>query len=372
MAKKIYNIGISGSYGGLNLGDEAILQCIVKRLRDTLPVRIKVFSRNPEDTLRRHRVDKAIDVRKLSMNEIKPEIEDLDLLILGGGGILYDADAKDYLREVTIARDMNIPAMTYAIGAGPLKDAAMQDLVRETLERTNAITVRERSAQRLLESIGVKKEIIVTADPALLMEPEPLPEGALASEALDHDKKLVGISVREPGAAAPDIDEKVYHGLLANAADFIVDRLDADVLFIPLERHSLDLQHSHSVVSMMLKPQRASILKGDYTSGQLLTLMSRLHFAVGMRLHFLIFAAIQKVPFVALPYASKVEGFLEALGFPMPPIQLVNAGRLIAHIDYYWDIKDQLKGQIGDKLPELKKKALETNDILLKLINESF
>jgi len=371
MAKRKYHIGISGSYGGLNLGDEAILQCIIQELRNTLPVAITVFSRNANDTLARHHVDKAVDVRKFSLNEIRPEIEKLDLFVLGGGGILYDADVKDYLREAIIAREMNIPVMTYAIGAGPLKDPAMQALVKDTLETVNVITVRERNAQRLLEGIGIKKEIIVTADPALLLKPEPVPENVLATEGIEG-RKLVGISVREPGAAAPDLDEKVYHALLANAADFIVDRLDADVVFIPLERHSLDLQHSHSVVSLMLKPQRATILKGDYTSGQLLTIMSRLHFAVGMRLHFLIFAALQKVPFVALPYASKVEGFLEALEFPMPPIQLVNAGRLIAHIDFYWDIKSQLKKRISNKLPELKKKAQETNRILVRLINETY
>ena len=32
-----------------------------------------------------------------------------------------------------------------------------------------------------------------------------------------HD--LIGMSVREPGVAAPDLDEKVYHALLANAAE---------------------------------------------------------------------------------------------------------------------------------------------------------
>lgn len=371
MAKRKYNIGISGSYGGLNLGDEAILQCIIQELRNSLPVTITVLSRNADDTLNRHHVDKAVDVRKFAMNEIRPEIEKLDLFVLGGGGILYDADVKDYLREVIIAREMNIPVMTYAIGAGPLKETAMQDLVKDTLENVNVITVREKNAQRLLERVGIKKEIIVTADPALLLKPEPVPDNILTSEGM-NGKKLVGISVREPGAAAPDIDDKVYHSLLANAADFIVDRLDADVVFIPLERHSLDLQHSHSVVSLMLKPQRASVLKGDYTSGQLLSIMSKLNFAVGMRLHFLIFAALQKVPFVALPYASKVEGFLESLEFPMPPIQLVNAGRLIAHIDFYWDIKNQLKKRISDKLPGLKKKAMETNRILVQLINETY
>ncbi len=53
--KKTFHIGISGSYGGLNLGDEAILQSITSELRSRLPVEITVFSPNAEDTLRRHR-----------------------------------------------------------------------------------------------------------------------------------------------------------------------------------------------------------------------------------------------------------------------------------------------------------------------------
>ena len=65
--------------------------------------------------------------------------------------------------------------------------------------------------------------------------------------------------------------------------------------------------------------------------------MARFDFAVGMRLHFLIFAALAGTPFVALPYAGKVGGFLEDLGLPSPPLNLVNAGRLIAHIDESWD-----------------------------------
>ena len=50
MAKDLYRIGITGSYGGLNLGDEAILHSIITQLRRDLPVEITVFSRDPEDT----------------------------------------------------------------------------------------------------------------------------------------------------------------------------------------------------------------------------------------------------------------------------------------------------------------------------------
>lgn len=47
-------VGISGSYGGLNLGDEAILQVILANLRQSVLVEFTVFSRDAEDTLRRH------------------------------------------------------------------------------------------------------------------------------------------------------------------------------------------------------------------------------------------------------------------------------------------------------------------------------
>jgi polysaccharide pyruvyl transferase WcaK-like protein len=176
------------------------------------------------------------------------------------------------------------------------------------------------------------------------------------------------MSVREPGVAAPDLSPEKYHGLLANAADFMVDRFDADVVFIPMERQVLDVQHAHAVVSQMLRAQYATVLKGEYTSGQILSLMSAFEFAVGMRLHFLLFAALQNVPFVALSYAPKVGGFIEELGMVMPPLRHVNAGRLIAHIDHSWDQRHTLQRNISRALPRLKKAAQENNRIAVELL----
>ena len=134
------------------------------------------------------------------------------------------------------------------------------------------VTVRERGARQLLEEIGVHREVLVTADPALLLEPEPLPKDVLKREGLDSGRQLVGMSVREPGAAAPDISEQAYHKLLADAADFMVDRYDADIVFVPMEPKMMDVQHCHAVVAQMLRAPRATVLKGEYTSAQMLAL----------------------------------------------------------------------------------------------------
>jgi len=362
-------IGITGSYGGMNLGDEAILQSMVTELRRELPgVEITVFSRNAEDTKSRHKVERAVAVRTLSRTEAAAEVEGLDLLLLGGGGILYDADARTYLREVEVAREHGVPVMLYAVGAGPLKNPTVQAAVREALEGVAAITVREKRARAVLEEAGVRRDIVVTADPALLLKPEPLPRNALKVEGIEGRRRLIGMSVREPGVAAPDLDPSVYHALLANAADYMADRFDADIVFVPMEHSVLDLQHSHAVIAKMLRAQRARVLNGEYTSGQVLALMSRFSFAVGMRLHFLIFAALRGVPFVALPYAGKVAGFLEDLKLPAPPLNLVSPGRLCAHLDPSWDDRRAMKAMLAKALPALQERARETVKIAVDLV----
>jgi polysaccharide pyruvyl transferase CsaB len=364
-------IGITGSYGGMNLGDEAILQSILEQLRREAPgCEITVFSRDAEDTKRRHKVERAVPVRKLSRAEVVPEIERLDLLLFGGGGILYDADARTYLREVLVAKEHGVPVMLFAVGAGPLSDPIVQRSVRDALDGVAAITVREKSAQQLLEEAGVRREVVVTADPALLLKPEPLPRNILKIEGLEGRKHLIGMSVREPGVAAPDLDPNVYHALLANAADFMVDRFDADVVFVPMERSVLDSQHSHAVIAKMLRAQRARVLNGEYTSGQLLSLMGHFSFVVGMRLHFLIFAALRGVPFVALPYAGKVAGFLEDLKLPAPPLNLVNPGRLCAHLDASWDDRRRVKAVLAKSLPALQERSRQTIKIALEVLNK--
>jgi len=366
---RVYRIGISGSYGGLNLGDEAILQSIMAQLRASVPCEITVFSRDAKDTAARHKVEKSIPVRDLSRDEVRPEVAELDLLILGGGGILYDEAAAVYLREVELAQEHSVPVLVYAVSAGPLHDAASRTLVRDTLSRANAVTVRERRAQQLLEEVGLR-DIEVTADPAFLLEPEPLPAEALQREGLNQNRRLIGLSVREPGSAAPDIDEAHYHALLANAADYMVDRLDADLVFVPMEPRQKDTQHCHAVVSKMAHAHQATVLKGEYTSGQLLSLISHFDFAVGMRLHFLIFAALNRVPFVALPYSSKVAGFLEDLEIAMPPLKQVNAGQLIAYIDRWWDLRRNLQARLEKTVPEIQARARRTNEIALRLLAE--
>jgi hypothetical protein len=63
-----------------------------------------------------------------------------------------------------------------------------------------------------------------------------------------------------------------------------------------------------------------------------------------------------------------VSDFLEDLQMQSPPIQRVNAGRLIAHIDHSWDHRRSLCTRIGRLLPALQHRALENNRLAVELL----
>jgi polysaccharide pyruvyl transferase WcaK-like protein len=80
------------------------------------------------------------------------------------------------------------------------------------------------------------------------------------------------------------------------------------------------------------------------------------------------FAARQNVPFVSLPYASKIAGFIEELELPTPPLDNLNAGTLLAHIDRSWDTQKTLRNRIARNLPALVARAKENHAILREIL----
>lgn len=365
-----YKIAISGSYGGMNLGDEAILEVIISEIKAHLDAEIVVFSRFPQDTIKRHKVN-ALPIREMHKDEVIKELRTLDLLIFGGGGILFEEYVEIFLREVIWAQELNIPVMVYAISVGPIEKPESKLLIEKTLNKADLITVRENEAKKILNNIGVNIDIEVTADPALLLQPASFTIEMLEKQGLAMEEPIVGFSIREPGPAFRNVNEDIYHAILANAADFIVERFKAQILFIPMEKQEhKDLQHSHAVISRMVNAQKTQVLKGEFTPAEILGLMGLMKFAVGMRLHFLIFAAMQKIPFVPLPYASKIKGFIDDLEMSMPPLEKINSGKLCAFLDRYWDNQKTAIDKIDKKMPELKARARKNTEILVNFLSK--
>ena len=354
-------IGLLGSYGGCNMGDEAILMCVLSCLRAHRPhTRLVVFSRNAEHT-RTHQpdADEVIDWEGVPQRPVLDALGGLDLLVLGGGGILYDGEARRYLRLVKAAHERGVPTFAYAVGAGPLREADDREAVRTVLPEMTEVVVRDEESRLVLEEVGVECELTVTADPALLLAPEPFTEQMMRQEGLPVDARLVGMSVREPGRAAEKLDEDDYHALLADVADFLARRLDAHVVFVPMERQ--DVRHAHGVLSRMSAPDLGRILHNSYSPGQVLGFMSHLDMVVGMRLHVVIFAALSGLPVLPLPYSGKVFDFARRTGAPaLVGVAREQAGLLLAEVDRLWDEFPHRQADLNTRVQGLRALARET------------
>ncbi|MDR7280181.1 polysaccharide pyruvyl transferase family protein [Catenuloplanes atrovinosus] len=362
-------VGVLGSYGGRNLGDEAILTSLLDDLRNRRPdARILVFSRHPEHTRAQHPGVEVVGWEGVSRQATATSLGELDLLILGGGGILYNTEARRYLRVARAAQERGVPVFTYALGAGPLTEETDCAIVREVLSEAVEVTVRDEESRLVLEEAGVTRTITVTADPALLLQPEDFDAELLRAEGVPAGRRLVGMSVREPGKAAEHLDEESYHQLLAQMGDFLVHRLDAQLLFVPMERD--DIRHSHAVLSHMTAVQDCRVLYGDYRPRQVLGLMRHLDLAVGMRLHFLIFSGLSGVPFLPLPYAGKVFDFAQQAGAPaLRGVMRESVGPLLAQVDRLWDERPERVTVTRERMGVLRSRSAETGERLAAVLD---
>lgn len=319
---------IVGASGFTNLGDDAILAAMLAELRDALPgARFRVASGDPAGLT----VGDDVETLPFQDRAIDRALSGADLLLVGGGGFIYDYDTRvsvydflhgieelfyPYYRAVVGARARGIPVHCYGIGVGPLLTRPGRALTREILSLASAITVRDPFSLWELHAAGLRAPAPeLTADPAVRLpavagKREGLPEG-----------KLVGFVARawlqfgegRTPSGTPFFDR--YVDWLAAAADHAVARWGGTPLFLPLQRrYDDDRATEAAVIARMRHGARARLLDGvvDYREAQMV--LGGLDALVSTRLHPLILAASAAVPTIGIDLAPKVRAFLGDLG----------------------------------------------------------
>ena len=301
---------ISGYYGFGNAGDEAMLTAILGALYEREPnAVVTVISGNPARTRETHGVQA---ISRLAMPRILREVSRCDLLISGGGSLLQDVTSKRslyyYLGIIRLALWCKKPVFLYAQGIGPLFRPAARNTVRDVLNRTQAITVRDKGSQELLTELGVTTPpITVTADAVLAMHPGDPDIGRMLMRryGVSGIAPKIGVSVREwPGNGQ-------YKHKLVQACDELQHRTEGQIIFVPMQ-YPEDKAAAEDIASAMQKP--AVVLDEAYTTAELMGIIGALDVLVGIRLHALIFAALMGVPSVGISYDPKVDRFLESVG----------------------------------------------------------
>jgi polysaccharide pyruvyl transferase CsaB len=313
---------ISGWYGNGNLGDEALLAGMLRAIAATNePIEPVVISDDPSRTAREHGVRARPRGRRSHRTRLFSEARALpryDGLAIGGGGLIKDFGARPgnvhaWLRPGILAALMRKPASWYAIGVDDVRHDESRSVIRRAAARARLITVRDAGSARELLALGVKREPVVTADPAVLTV-APL-ESWRAEE-----RPLVTVCPRRwksTGADVdrPDLEERVLSELAA-ALDVLIDRNGARVQLVPFRsvQGDDDAGVCADLAGRMGHSPDVHVLPVPTSPEAAGELVARSQLVVGTRLHSLILAAAAAVPAFGLDYMPKVRFFAERVG----------------------------------------------------------
>lgn len=149
------------------------------------------------------------------------------------------------------------------------------------------------------------KNVKVTADPALDLDiaDEKLGKAILKNEGVPSDKKLLGVSVRKWQNLGSDFETQI-----ANACDYAYEKYGYYTVFLPMQS-SRDTAIMQNIKRKM--KHESAIIKKRYSVEGMLSIIKCFDMCIGMRLHTLIYAAINSVPLIGLVYDPKINSFME-------------------------------------------------------------
>ena len=150
---------------------------------------------------------------------------------------------------------------------------------------------------------------------------------------------------------------------MAKAADALVEQNNVQIVLLPLQ-YPADVTACRKLQQFM--KEDAVILDAAFDTEQFLALMGNFSLLIGMRLHALIFAAVMEVPFIALSYDPKIDGFVkEVEGTNIGAIEIFVSEDLVIAAQNVL----KLENISNERLIQLREKALENSQLAFALLN---
>jgi polysaccharide pyruvyl transferase CsaB len=333
---------IGGYYGFGNLGDEAVLEVLLKLLRKSFPgVRPVVLSQDPRATAHAHGVD---SISRWNPWLIWRRLRRARLFLLGGGSLLQDSTSRRsllyYLELIRWAQRHQKPVFLVGQGIGPLQWESSRRRVARALANVEAILARDRESYQQLRALGLDRErLLCGEDLGHLLE-------------YPRSRSSQG-RAREPYYCAvlkEGLSQAQIRNLAANF-DRIYSESGQRALLLPFYRLR-DWPTLQALARAMRTPVELAHPVGLDPKG-VYQIMGGSEFVIGMRLHSLIFALTAQVPFAAVNYDPKVERFVArvqmACGIRLPLWNLNDLDRVdIAHeIGWLRSARDELAQKLA-------------------------
>lgn len=351
---------MSGYFGFSNSGDDAILKSILESFKALDPsLNIKVLSKDPSLTEKEYGVP-AVDRFKLF--DVIKSIKASDMLISGGGSLLQDKTSSRsiwyYLLIMKLAKHYKKKVFVYSNGVGPINKKFNRNFTRRVLNKVDYITLRDIDSYNFIKSIGVNNQNVkVLSDPVFNLK-EASDESI--REKFDINKDTVLVSVRSWMNDEKLIDE------LVKFLNYLIDQ-GKNIVFMPMQMPR-DTTISEKIAANL---KSSKIIDEKYPVEILMNLMKNADFIVAMRLHAMIYAIHQNLPFIGLSYDPKTETVLKDFDESINiDVDGINYDDLTKAYEYISNNRKDFINKLSSINEENKKKAIEASKLALELLKD--
>lgn len=351
---------MSGYFGFSNSGDDAILKSILESFKALDPnLNIKVLSKDPSLTEKEYGV---LAVDRFKLFDVIKSIKASDTLISGGGSLLQDKTSSRsiwyYLLIMKLAKHYKKKVFVYSNGVGPINKKFNRNFTRRVLNKVDYITLRDIDSYNFIKSIGVNNQNVkVLSDPVFNLK-EASDESI--REKFDINKDTVLVSVRSWMNDEKLIDE------LVKFLNYLIDQ-GKNIVFMPMQMPR-DTTISEKIAANL---KSSKIIDEKYPVEILMNLMKNADFIVAMRLHAMIYAIHQNLPFIGLSYDPKTETVLKDFDESINiDVDGINYDDLIKAYEYISNNRIDFINKLSSINEENKKKAIEASKLALELLKD--
>ena len=328
------HVALCGYVGFDNLGDELILQTLVKALvlhpAMPKPLHLTVFSQQPEATQQTLKAliqsldsSTLLTVTSIHRQDIKAIFQTLwqaDGFITGGGGLFQDKTGWKsplyYGGLMLLAKLLGCKTLAYGQGMGPLTTALGRFFTTLGLNTCDAVIVRDAQSHALAQQL-THAPVIETTDTVWARF-----EGKNNASAPTEKTYTLGISLR-PWPSLTETRIRHLAQCISQGLQQAYPNNPIHVALLPCEPHTDNailhlLQQALIQAAPSISVQSILPTEAEKTIAQCQTIM-------GMRYHAVVLSAKANIPVWGLVYDPKVASVCEALKLPATPIEALDS-----------------------------------------------
>lgn len=335
----------------------------------------------------RSMVWKILHIPQLINEGILQEYANSDVIIdLSGDGFSDDYGSIASIAscyDILLCKFLNNPIVIYAQSIGPFKTKLTKSLSKFCLNRVDLLIVRDGITKNYLQEIGITNTIHFTADSAFLLEPSPYEkiQEILLEENIDtNNRPIIGISASQHiydlqlKKSKPNL-KNPYIILMVKIVDYLVERLNAQIVFIPHvtndDRPVDDRFVAKKIYAAAENKEKIRLINNEYSPEELKGVIGQCDLFIGARMHANIAATSMYVPTLAVAYSHKSYGIMRMLGMEkyVLDFRTMTFDEMMSRMDDLWVNREKIKAELTSNVKVLEERALYNGELVKELVD---